>query len=79
VSYGPEWIGGAGLLGVSFLVAPPLAMLGFALGLLVAVALLLGLAGFVVATPFLFIRGRWRRSHRGLPAPTTRAPLRSAS
>jgi hypothetical protein len=62
MSYRPEWILSASVVLLALLVAPPLALIAFAIVVLAALAALLALAGAIVATPYLLfrsVRSRW--------------------
>jgi hypothetical protein len=59
MSYRPEWIPGALVALVALLCAPPLALIAF---LILALAVLLAVAGAIAVTPYLLfrsVRSRW--------------------
>jgi positive regulator of sigma E activity len=62
MSYGPEWIPAAVVVGAFIvLMVPAFALIGLAVLVLAALAALVALAGAVVASPFLLARTLRRR------------------
>ena len=71
MSYRIEWIGPAALIGALTLLTIPVvgAMVGLAVVLLVAAAILVALVGAIVALPFLLVRAVHRRWRSGQARP----------